>query len=75
MGMVAKKIAIARKAIEEIASIEFDLERKGTQNEKFYKQEMDWLAIMAKNAGHAASDSVVLLKGIKSTIEQYLREL
>lgn len=75
MGLVAKKLAVARKAIEEIRRIEDDLIKKGKEDMRVFKQEMAWTATMAKNAGHAAEDSIVLLKGIKVKVEQYLREL
>lgn len=75
MGLVAKKLALAKKAIEEICRIEDDLVKKGQEDMRVFKQKMAWTATMAIKTGHAAADSIVLLKGIKAKVEQYLREL
>ena len=75
MAVVAKKIAMARKAIEAIREVEDELLLKRKENMQIFKQKMEWTATTARSAGEQAAEAVTILKGMKGDVEKYLRDL
>lgn len=74
MAMVARKIAISRKAIEAIGDVESDLLKKGKEDGQVFKQKMMWIASVSRGASANAAEAVMILKGMKGDVEGYLRE-
>lgn len=73
MSRVARKLAIARKAIDEIREIEKDLlASKGKGN---LSLAMNEIASFARSAGRMAGESVELLRDMRNRIKIYVREL
>lgn len=74
MSSVAKKLAIARKAVEGIRKIEDEL-MKGSDDVGYVQHHSEWIAVMAKNTSTEARESVVVLNRMRSDLEKYLKEL
>lgn len=74
MGVVARNLAIARKAVEEIKSIEDELISQGRENREVFRKKMEWTASVAKSAGKSASDAAEILRAIRADVDKYLRD-
>jgi uncharacterized protein YigA (DUF484 family) len=74
MSAVARKLSIARKAIEEINKIEDDLLKKGKEDMRVFKQKMDWTAKVSRSAGKVVGEAIDLLRTMRTDVEKYLRD-
>jgi len=75
MTTVARKLAIARKAVVEIRDIEIGLLAKGREDSKVFAEKMEWTAHCAKEAGEAMKSAMIILKGMRVDVENYLRDV
>jgi len=74
MSEMASKMAVARKAIDEILDIEDTLKRKGADTATLGKAMLD-VATLARIAKKGANDAVQVLKGIAVDIKAYMAEI
>jgi len=74
MAVVARNLAIARKAVDEIKDIEDELLARGRENRQVFRKKMEWTASVARSAGKAVSDAVEMIRVIQADVEQYLRD-
>ena len=74
MTLVARKMAIARKAVAEIIEVEDECLVKGHENSKVFVQKLEWIESVSQSAGKAAKEAIGILRGIRSDVDQYLKD-